>query len=100
MLLFRTVLLLRAAFCSADSPYPQPSPPTPPQSLLVAAEPADYVHVYEMAGPAPRAAQEIDLFGEVSGVALPPCGSMLFVGVSGAPGWGWPGGEGGLLAAG
>ncbi|GBF93182.1 hypothetical protein Rsub_05914 [Raphidocelis subcapitata] len=50
--------------------------------LLVAAEPADYVHVYEMEGGAPRRTQEIDLFGEISGIALPPCGSMLFVGVS------------------
>jgi hypothetical protein len=27
--------------------------------------------------------QEIDLFGEISGVSLSPCGAMLFVGVSG-----------------
>ena len=50
----------------------------------MAAEPADYVHIYEMEGGAATREQEIDIFGEVSGVALSPCGGMLYVGVSGA----------------
>ena len=56
---------------------------SPDGSLLVAAEPADFVHVYEMRRDGlPLREQELDLFGEISGVALSPCGGALFVGVS------------------
>jgi hypothetical protein len=72
---------------SDPPPHQSPLRPHPPpvhQRFLVAAEPADYVHIYEMDGGAAVAEQEVDLFGEISGVSLSPCGSMLFVGVSGA----------------
>lgn len=50
--------------------------------FLVASEPADYVHIYEMEAGVAQQVQEVDLFGEISGVTLSPCSSMLYIGVS------------------
>jgi len=50
---------------------------------LAMAEPADFVHLIDCEGPrALKQCQEIDLFGEVAGVAFSPDGSALFVGIS------------------
>ncbi|KAL6897996.1 hypothetical protein ACP4OV_006592 [Aristida adscensionis] len=48
--------------------------------FLVFSEPADFVHVYSAAADYKKR-QEIDFFGEVSGVALSPDDESLFVGV-------------------
>jgi hypothetical protein len=51
--------------------------------FLAAAEPADFVRVYDAASGFERS-QEIDLFGEVAGIAFSPAGDRLFVGVADA----------------
>ena len=55
---------------------------------LAAAEPADFVRVYDAVGGGGAApferAQEVDFFGEVAGIAFSPCGGRLSVAVSDA----------------
>ena len=51
--------------------------------FLAAAEPADFVTIYDAAAGFERA-QEVDLFGEVAGIAFSPAGDRLFVGVTDA----------------
>jgi WD40 repeat protein len=48
--------------------------------FLVFSEPADFVHVYSAAADYKKR-QEIDFFGEVSGITLSPDDESLFVGV-------------------
>ncbi|KAL7177043.1 hypothetical protein ACSBR2_030384 [Camellia fascicularis] len=48
--------------------------------FLVVAEPADFVHVYSTKADYKRR-QEIDFFGEISGVALSPDDESLYVGI-------------------
>lgn len=48
--------------------------------FLVFSEPADFVHVYSVAADYKKR-QEIDFFGEVSGITLSPDDESLFVGV-------------------
>lgn len=48
--------------------------------FLVLAEPADFVHIYDV-GSGYENRQELDFFGEVSGVAMSPDTEALFVGV-------------------
>lgn len=47
---------------------------SPDGRFLAIAEPADFVHVYDAAA-GYAAAQEIDLFGEIAGVAFSPAGN-------------------------
>ncbi|CAI5987628.1 unnamed protein product, partial [Closterium sp. NIES-65] len=49
--------------------------------FLAVAEPADFVHVYDVKGEYERS-QEIDLFGEIAGVSFSPDSEALFVGVA------------------
>ena len=49
--------------------------------FLAMAEPADFAHVFDVAA-GYAVEQEIDLFGEISGVAFSPCAQALFVGIS------------------
>jgi hypothetical protein len=56
---------------------------SPDGRFLAAAEPADFVRVYDASSGFGRA-QEIDLFGEVAGVAFSPAGDRFFVGVADA----------------
>ncbi|CAI5501439.1 unnamed protein product [Closterium sp. Naga37s-1] len=49
--------------------------------FLAVAEPADFVHVYDVKGGYERS-QEIDLFGEIAGVSFSPDLEALFVGVA------------------
>ena len=56
---------------------------SPDGRFLAAAEPADFVRVFDAAAGFERA-QEIDLFGEVAGIAFSPGGDRFFVGVSDA----------------
>lgn len=44
------------------------------------AEPADFVHIYN-AGGEYRKRQEIDMFGEISGVSLSPDDESLYIGI-------------------
>lgn len=48
---------------------------------LALAEPADFVHVYDVSQKFTRE-QEIDLFGEISGISFSPDAESLFVGVA------------------
>ena len=48
--------------------------------FLVVAEPADFVHVYDTKANYSKQ-QEIDFFGEISGVSLSPDDESLFIGV-------------------
>lgn len=48
--------------------------------FLVAAEPADFVHIYNTKANY-KMEQEIDFFGEISGVALSPDDESLYVGL-------------------
>mmetsp|Transcript_9875 Transcript_9875/g.25381 ORF Transcript_9875/g.25381 Transcript_9875/m.25381 type:complete len:661 (-) Transcript_9875:603-2585(-) len=54
---------------------------SPDGKYLAAAEPADFVHIYDVASDFKRA-QLIDLFGEISGISFTPLGEELFVGVA------------------
>jgi WD40 repeat protein len=56
---------------------------SPDGTHLAAAEPADFVHVYDV-GAGFATEQVIDLFGEVAGVAFSPDGGALYVAVSDA----------------
>lgn len=49
--------------------------------FLALAEPADFVHIYDVAAGFQRE-QEIDLFGEVSGISFSPDSQSLFVGIA------------------
>ena len=48
---------------------------------LACAEPADFVRIYDVWDNF-HTCQEIDLFGEVSGISFSPCGDTLFVGIA------------------
>lgn len=48
---------------------------------LACAEPADFVRIYDVLDNF-HSCQEIDLFGEVSGISFSPCGDSLFVGIA------------------
>ena len=48
--------------------------------FLVVAEPADFVHVYSSEANY-RKRQEIDFFGEISGVSLSPDDESLYIGI-------------------
>jgi hypothetical protein len=54
---------------------------SPDGRLLAVAEAADFVHIYNVDGGL-RQMQEIDVFGEISGISFSPGGEMFFVGVS------------------
>ncbi|KAG2485962.1 hypothetical protein HYH03_015405 [Edaphochlamys debaryana] len=54
---------------------------TPDGRFLAMSEPADFVHLYDVASGF-RDCQEHDFFGEIAGVAFTPDSSGLFVGVS------------------
>ena len=54
---------------------------SPDGSYLAAAEPADFVHVYDV-GSGFGTAQEIDLFGEVAGISFSPDSQSFFVAIS------------------
>jgi len=56
---------------------------SPDGRFLAGAEPADFVRIYDAAAGFERA-QEVDLFGEVAGIAFSPAGDRLFVGVADA----------------
>mmetsp|Transcript_2996 Transcript_2996/g.7399 ORF Transcript_2996/g.7399 Transcript_2996/m.7399 type:complete len:489 (-) Transcript_2996:1285-2751(-) len=49
--------------------------------FLAAAEPADFVHVYDVAAGF-ATSQEADLFGEIAGISFTPRADALFVGVA------------------
>lgn len=49
--------------------------------FLAMAEPADFVHVFDVRRNYERC-QEIDLFGEISGVSFSPDTQSLFIGVA------------------
>ncbi|KAJ2505071.1 hypothetical protein IWW47_002219 [Coemansia sp. RSA 2052] len=51
--------------------------------FLMAAEPADYVHIYDVQASF-ASAQDIEFMGEVSGAAFSPDSNCLFVGISDA----------------
>ena len=48
--------------------------------FLAAAEPADFVHIFDVENGYARA-QEIDLFGEIAGVSFSPDSESFFIGV-------------------
>ncbi|KAL3321532.1 hypothetical protein AABB24_039248 [Solanum stoloniferum] len=48
--------------------------------FLVVAEPADFVHIYNAEGEYKKR-QEIDMFGEISGVSLSPDDESLYIGI-------------------
>jgi len=50
-------------------------------AYMAAAEPADFVHIYDVAADFKRQ-QEVDLFGEIAGISFSPEGECLFVGVA------------------
>ena len=50
-------------------------------AFLAAAEPADFVHVYDVNASFTKK-QTLDHFGETAGVSFSPCGEALFVGVA------------------
>jgi len=50
-------------------------------AALAAAEPADFVHVYDC-GADFRRSQVVDLFGEIAGIDFSPCSETLFVSVA------------------
>lgn len=54
---------------------------SPDGAFLAAAEPADFVHVYNV-GSGFGSVQEIDLFGEVAGIAFSPDSQAFFVCIS------------------
>lgn len=49
-------------------------------NFMVAAEPADFVHVYSTKANYEKR-QEIDFFGEISGVSLSPDDECLYIGI-------------------
>lgn len=50
--------------------------------FMVMAEPSDFVHIFEVNGVGFDTCQEIDLFGEIAGIALTPDAEGLYVAVS------------------
>lgn len=50
--------------------------------FMVMAEPRDYVHIFDINGGEFDTCQEIDLFGEIAGIALTPNAEGLYVAVS------------------
>lgn len=48
--------------------------------FLVVAEPADFVHIYNTDADYQKR-QEIDMFGEISGVSLSPDDESLYIGI-------------------
>jgi WD40 repeat protein len=50
-------------------------------SCLAAAEPADFVHIYDIAGGL-LTRQEIDFFGEISGISFTPGSEALYIGIT------------------
>lgn len=50
--------------------------------FMAMAEPRDFVHIYDVNRGLFDTCQEIDLFGEIAGIALSPCAEGLFVAVS------------------
>ncbi|GLC56000.1 hypothetical protein PLESTB_001053600 [Pleodorina starrii] len=54
---------------------------TPDGRFLAMSEPADFVHVYDVASGF-QDCQEHDFFGEIAGIAFTPDSSSLFVGIS------------------
>ena len=56
---------------------------SPCGAFLAAAEPADFVRLYDVGAGFARA-QEVDLFGEVAGTAFSPDGARFFVAVADA----------------
>lgn len=54
---------------------------SPDGRLLAVGEPADFVHVYDVAGGLVRG-QSVDVFGEISGIAFAPDSAGLFMGVT------------------
>lgn len=49
--------------------------------FLAIAEPADFVHVYDVSADYNKA-QEIDLFGEIAGLSFSPDTEALFIGIA------------------
>lgn len=54
---------------------------SPDGAFLAAAEPADFVHVYNVS-PGFSCVQEIDLFGEVAGIGFSPDAEAFFVAIA------------------
>eukprot|EP00878_Enallax_costatus_P031729 GHUV01034739.1.p1 GENE.GHUV01034739.1~~GHUV01034739.1.p1 ORF type:complete len:131 (-),score=41.75 GHUV01034739.1:4-396(-) len=54
---------------------------SPDGAFLAAAEPADFVHVYDV-GLGFSSVQEIDLFGEVAGISFSPDAEAFFVAIA------------------
>lgn len=54
---------------------------SPDGDFVAMAEAADYVHVYDVKADY-SAAQEMDLFGEISGISFSPDSESLFVGIA------------------
>jgi WD40 repeat protein len=54
---------------------------SPDGTCLAAAEPADYIHIYDIAGGL-MAHQEIDFFGEISGISFTPGSEALYIGIT------------------
>ncbi|PXF49937.1 putative WD repeat-containing protein [Gracilariopsis chorda] len=50
--------------------------------FLFMAEPRDYVHIFDVNRGEFDTCQEIDLFGEIAGIALTPCSEGLYIAVS------------------
>lgn len=50
--------------------------------FLAMAEPRDYAHIYDVNRGEFDTCQEIDLFGEIAGIALTPCAEGLYIAVS------------------
>lgn len=50
--------------------------------FLMMAEPRDFVHVYDVNGGNFNVCQEMDLFGEIAGIAITPGSESLFIAVS------------------
>ncbi|KAJ9530591.1 hypothetical protein QJQ45_014784, partial [Haematococcus lacustris] len=50
-------------------------------AFLAASEPADFVHIYDVASGF-RTAQQIELFGDIAGFSFTPAGDAFFVGIA------------------
>jgi WD40 repeat protein len=53
---------------------------SPDGTILAVAEPADFVHLYDVAGGLLRC-QALDFFGEISGISFTPDSQALYVGI-------------------
>ena len=47
---------------------------------LAVSEPADFVHLYDLSSGCAKG-QDIDLFGEISGISFDPSSSLMFIGI-------------------